>query len=104
MAGVRGVPVGRHVLCDCFNGNDRGCNGVCEHSVDHVAKAIQEAVQAERERCAGVADRIEIMNTQKQPRRGEWWTFAIVRAKIKTARDIAADIRDQGSEKQNNGE
>jgi len=44
------------------------------------------------------------MNTQKQPRRGEWWTFAIVRAKIKTARDIAADIRDQGSEKQNNGE
>lgn len=42
----RGVPIGRVVPCSCFRDDiphSRGCYGVCEDAVDHIARAIAEA-------------------------------------------------------------
>lgn len=61
-----------------------------------IVQAIQSAIEEEREAAAGVAIRVEIMNTQKRPGMGQGREFSIVQAKIDTARDIAQAIRNRG--------
>jgi hypothetical protein len=55
--------------------------------------SVRRIVTIALEEAAQVADRQEIMNTQKRPGMGEGRAFSLVQAKIDVARDIAAAIR-----------
>lgn len=61
----RGTPVGQPIRpCSCFSdtGLLRDCSSACEEAVDFVAAALAsvhaEAVAAERERCAKIAEQV----------------------------------------------
>ena len=75
---------------------------LCPDSIDHttiweeIAVAIQDAVVAERERCAKIADEVESMN-------GGWGVDDFYQGKEMAARNIAELIR-EGIKEDGHGE